>query len=218
MKSLKLLIVCLIVPFLAFSQGTVRGKITDDKGESLIGVTVTLKSNKLIGVFTDFDGNYSIKIPDALPQTLVISYVSYSNIEDNLTSLKDNEVLIKNYTMSSSETALQEVEVVAKQVKANEYFMENIKKNSATTIDYISATTMKKTGDANVAAAVARVSGVSTSGGLITVRGMGDRYVKTTFNGSIIPTLDPLTNNIKLEMFPASLIDNVIFTKRQVLI
>jgi hypothetical protein len=91
--------------------------------------------------------------------------------------------------------------------------MENIKKNSATTIDYISSATMKKTGDQNVTAAVARVSGVSTSGGLITVRGMGDRYVKTTFNGSIIPTLDPLTNNIKLEMFPASLIDNIIFTK-----
>jgi hypothetical protein len=214
MRPLVLLLICLINPFFIFSQGTVRGKITDEKGESLIGVTVTLKSNKLVGVFTDFDGNYSIKIPDALPQTLIVSYVSYSNIQDNVSALKDNEVLIKNYTMSSSETALQEVEVVAKQVRANEYFMENIKKNSATTIDYISSATMKKTGDANVAAAVARVSGVSvTSSGLITVRGMSDRYVKTTFNGSIIPTLDPLTNNIQLDMFPSSLIDNVIFTK-----
>ncbi len=213
MRNLLLQLVLLTASLSTFSQGIVRGKITDEKGESLIGVTITLKSNKLVGVFTDLDGNYSIKIPDSIPQTIVISYISYSNIEDNISALKNNEVLIKNYAMSTTETALQEVEVVAKQVRANEYFMENIKKNSANTIDYISASTMKKTGDANVTSAVARVSGVSTSGGLITVRGMGDRYVKTTFNGSIIPTLDPLTNNIKLEMFPSSLVDNIIFTK-----
>ena len=91
--------------------------------------------------------------------------------------------------------------------------MENVKINSATTIDYVSSETMKKTGDANVTAAVARVSGVSTNGGMITVRGIGDRYVKTTLNGSRIPTLDPLTNNIKLDIFPSSLVDNIIITK-----
>src|SRR4030095_3337513 len=47
----------------------------------------------------------------------------------------------------------------------------------------------------------------------ITVRGIGDRYVKTTVNGSRIPTLDPFTNNIKLDLFPASLVDNVLITK-----
>lgn len=72
---------------------------------------------------------------------------------------------------------------------------------------------MKRTGDNNITAAVARVSGVSTNGGFITVRGIGDRYVKTTINGSRIPTLDPFTNNIKLDLFPASLVDNVIITK-----
>jgi hypothetical protein len=37
--------------------------------------------------------------------------------------------------------------------------------------------------------------------------------VKTAVNGSMIPTLDPFTNNIKLDLFPASLIDNVFITK-----
>ena len=91
--------------------------------------------------------------------------------------------------------------------------MDKMKVNSTTTIDFISAETMKKTGDPNVTAAIARVSGVSTNGGLITVRGIGDRYVRTTLNGSRIPTLDPLTNNIKLDIFPSSLIDNIIITK-----
>lgn len=213
MKRLCLLIVVFVIATVSASgQGIVRGKVTDESGETLIGVVVSLKSNRSIGALTDLDGNYSLKISDALPQTLVVSYVSFKTIEQPIAALTKNEIVIKDFTLLPVE-ALAEIEIVAKQVKANEYFMESIKKNSATTIDYISSETMKKTGDANVVAAVTRVSGVSTSGGLITVRGIGDRYVKTTLNGSRIPTLDPLTNNIKLDLFPASLVDNVIITK-----
>ena len=43
-----------------FAQGTVRGKVSDENGETLIGVTLVLKSNRSIGCATDFDGNYSL--------------------------------------------------------------------------------------------------------------------------------------------------------------
>jgi outer membrane receptor protein involved in Fe transport len=202
----------LIINSSLFSQGIVRGKITDESGEALIGAAVSLKSNRAIGVLADLDGNYSIKLPEGKPETIIISYVSYKTQEQAIKALGKNEVLIKNITLLAQES-LEEIVIVAKQVKANDYYMENKKKESATTIDYISSETMKKTGDPNVVAAVARVSGVSTNGGLITVRGIGDRYVKTTLNGSRIPTLDPLTNNIKLDLFPANLVDNIIITK-----
>ncbi len=207
----------IIVAFLLFnsillSQGVVRGKISEKSGETLIGVTVTLKEKPGVGSITDLDGNYSLKITDSTEQTIVVSYVSYQTIEEKV-HLKKGEVIVKDFNMETASKALTVVEVVAKSSKAKEYYMENIKKNSSTSIDYISSETMKKTGDANVVAAVARVTGVSTNGGFITVRGIGDRYVKTTINGNRIPTLDPFTNNIKLDMFPASLVDNIIITK-----
>jgi len=211
-KSCFLVSIFLLASSFVFGQGIVRGKVTDDSGEALIGAAISLKTNKAIGVLTDLDGNYSIKISEGVPQTLIVSYVSYKTIEQPVKALDKNEVLVKNFTLLSQD-ALEEIVIVARQVKANDYYMENKKKESATTIDYISGETMKKTGDANVVSAVARVSGVSTSGGLITVRGIGDRYVKTTLNGSRIPTLDPLTNNIKLDLFPANLVDNIIITK-----
>jgi hypothetical protein len=211
-KHILLLTLFVVSTYFSFGQGTVRGKIADENGETLIGVTIVLKSNKSIGTVTDFDGNYSLKLPDNTPQTLIVSYVSYLPIEENVV-VKNNEVLIKNFTMRTSAVEVKEIKITATAIKAKDYFMENIKKKSATTIDYISAETMKKTGDANVVNAVARVSGVSTNGGFITVRGIGDRYIKTTINGSMIPTLDPFTNNIKLDLFPSSLIDNIIITK-----
>jgi len=212
-KKLLLLLVVFNAPLYLCAQGTVRGKVTDDKGESLIGVTVYSKTNKTIGVFTDFDGNFSIKIPDSLVTTLVVSYMSYTTKEEKIGRLKNNKVIIKNFSLVSSENALTEVVIEGRAVKANENYAENLQKNSPVVINVMNSETMKKTGDQNITAAVARVSGVSVSGGLISVRGMSDRYVRTTFNGSMIPTLDPLTNNIQLDMFPASLIDNIIFTK-----
>src|SRR5687767_14355508 len=196
----------------AFSQGTIRGKIADANGETLIGVAIVLKANRSIGTVTDFDGNYSLKISDSTAQVLLITYVGYQPIEETVHP-KKGEVVVKNFTMKSAAQEMKQVEVTAKAVKAKEYFMEEAKKKSATTIDYISSETIRKTGDANVTAAVTRVTGVSTNGSFITVRGIGDRYVKTSINGSRIPTLDPFTNNIKLDLFPASLVDNVIITK-----
>lgn len=198
--------------FGSFGQCTIRGKVTDENGAAMIGVNIVLKSNGSVGAATDFDGNYSIEIKETTDQTLVVSYISFITIEEVIHPVK-GEVIIKNFVMKTAAQSVGEVVVVAKAVKSKEYFMENVKMKSATSIDYISSETMKKTGDNNVVAAVARVPGVSTSGGFITVRGIGDRYVKTAINGSRIPTLDPFTNNIKLDLFPASLVDNILVTK-----
>ena len=196
------------------AQCTLRGKVVDVNGETLPGAVVVLKSNKSIGTVTDLDGNYSLKLPE-LPQPVVIfTMVGLQPLEETITPIK-NGVVIKNVTLLSSAQQMKEVEISAKAVRSNDYYFETIKKKSATSIDYISADVMKKTGDNTVTAAISRVSGVSTTGGLITVRGIGDRYVKTTLNGLRIPTLDPFTNNIRLDLFPAGLVDNIVITKTE---
>jgi len=95
MKKLLLLsFACLVFSF-SFAQGTVRGKVSDKNGETLIGVTIVLKSNRSFGVTTDFDGNYSIKIADSAAQTLVVSYVSYKSTE-KIVHPVNGEIIIKN--------------------------------------------------------------------------------------------------------------------------
>ena len=201
----------LFISTLGLTQGTVRGKITDEKGNVLFNAKVFFKSDRTKIALTDFDGNFSVdsKLPSDI---LVINMSNYQLLEDSIRFNKST-LYVQDYSLEPKVTTIGTAIVKKKKPKANDLYMENIKKNSATTIDYVSAETMKKTGDPNVTAAVSRVSGVSTNGGLITVRGIGDRYVKTTLNGSRIPTLDPLTNNIKLDIFPASLVDNIIITK-----
>lgn len=194
------------------SQGVVRGRVTDENGEVMIGVSVFLKGNPSLGTTTDLDGYYELELKEPINDTLVISYVSYQNIEEPL-HLKDAEVLIRDFVLNATTVTLDEVEITAKQERGSQYYMESIKKKSSSTLDYISSDLMKRVGDSNVSSAISRVTGVSTNGNFITVRGLGDRYVKTGINGSVIPTLDPFTNNIRLDLFPASLIDNIVVMK-----
>lgn len=194
------------------AQGTLRGKVTDDNGEPVIGGLVVLKNNKLIASSTDLDGNYSLKVPDNTSQAVVVSYIGYQTIEENV-QLTNGEILVKNFDLKSTTKEIKEVVVEGRANKAKDYYLDKMKINSVTSIDFVSSETIRKTGDATAAAAITRVSGVSSSGSFITVRGIGDRYVKTQINGLVIPTLDPLTNNIKLDLFPSSLLDNIFITK-----
>lgn len=213
MQRLLGILFCLLLSSQAFGQGTIRGKVTDNLGEPLIGVTIVQKGKVSNGALTDFDGLYSLKIAESTPVVLIISYVGFKTIEDTVQP-RNNEVVIINYKLQSASVEVKEVQVTAKAVKAANYYMEDMKKKSATTIDYVSSETMRKTGDNNVSSAIARVTGVSnTSAGFITVRGIGDRYLRTNINGAAIPTLDPFTNNIRLDFIPANLVDNIIITK-----
>jgi hypothetical protein len=218
MNARFIIVVCtLAVLFLLSSksssaQGKFSGRVSDEQGEPMFGVVVVDVNNYDIIGQTDFDGLFSIRIPDSKEHSFKFSLLGYEEIIE-IISVVDGQVLNRDFTMFEKSLISNEVKIEAKAVRAADTYMEKIKMNSTTSLDYISSDTIKKTGDSNVLNAVARVSGVSTSGGLITVRGIGDRYVKTMLNGSRIPTLDPLTNNIKLDIFPASLVDNIIITK-----
>ena len=68
----------------AYAQTTVKGKITSEGGEPLIGATVAVK-NSTDGTVTDIDGNYSLKTKKTLTQKdlLVFSYVGYKTLQKN---------------------------------------------------------------------------------------------------------------------------------------
>lgn len=62
-----------------YAQRTIKGKIIDTKGESLIGVDVYAKGTT-IGTVSDVDGMYSLNVPDG-STTLVVSYTGFASQE-----------------------------------------------------------------------------------------------------------------------------------------
>lgn len=59
----------------AFAQNVVKGQVTDNSGDPLIGVTV-LVDGTLIGTSTDINGNFELDAPSA-EGSLEVSYIGY---------------------------------------------------------------------------------------------------------------------------------------------
>lgn len=64
------------------TKGTVSGRITDNTGEGLVGVTIVVKGTK-VRTTTDANGKYTIKANAG--QTLVYSYIGYKRVEKKVT-------------------------------------------------------------------------------------------------------------------------------------
>ena len=78
MKQFYLLIFCSILSFSAIAQASsLKGKVTDkETGEALILVNVSVGT---VGVTTDFDGYYELKLPKGSHQ-VKFSYIGYDDI------------------------------------------------------------------------------------------------------------------------------------------
>lgn len=85
---------------------TVTGTVSDSGGDTLIGVTVSVKGNQANATATDIDGHYTLSnVPD--DGTIVFSYVGFGSVEEKV---KGRSVI--NAVMREDTELLDEVVVV----------------------------------------------------------------------------------------------------------
>jgi outer membrane receptor protein involved in Fe transport len=213
-------IVC--IAFIALSQlliaqdkGTLMGLLTDKEAnnESLPFANVFIKGTNT-GATTDFDGNYSFKIP-AGTHVVSFSFLGYKTVEKTFT-IQAGEALTLNQVMSAEEgVGLDEI-IIKSTVGKESVNALLLEQKKATVIkESIGAQTLAKIGVSNAANATTKISGVTKSegSGSIYIRGLGDRYLSTTMNGLPIPSDDVENKNINLNLFSTNIIENVGISK-----
>ena len=89
------------------AQGIIiNGTITDTAGIPVPGATVVIKGNSAVGTQSDFDGNYSLEVPNQ-QTTLLYSYLGFSTKEITV----GNQSII-NVSLQESAEDLDEVVIV----------------------------------------------------------------------------------------------------------
>lgn len=209
-------LVCFLIvsSVLRAQKGTLRGSIGDrETSETLIGAFVTVEGTTT-GTVTDLDGNFSLDLL-AGTYTINVSYVSYAPLIIENVIIKSGEVnALEQILLSQKGSDLKEIVISAEAIRTSELALMNMKKNSDALLDGISSAQFKKVGDATAVEAAKRVTGVSVEDGkYVYVRGLGDRYTKTTLNQTEIPGLDPDRNSLQMDIFPTNLIDNIVVAK-----
>ena len=96
-------------PAAAQSVKDIKGKVTDENGEPLIGVNISVDGSST-GTITDFDGNFSIKSPGNA--RLKISYIGYAT---QLIAVSNKDFY--PITMKQDTEVLDEVVVTALGIK-----------------------------------------------------------------------------------------------------
>ena len=197
--------------FTQAQKGKVAGNLIDGEFVEPLAFGNVLVKGTTTGTTSDFDGKYELQL-DPGTYTLVFSFVGYNTQEIVDVVIKPGEVTTLDVTL---ETNSLDTIVLTTSVKRNsESAVLNLQKKSVTLLDGLSAESIKSSGAGNVAAAVKSVPGVSIQGGkYVYVRGLGDRYTKSILNGIDIPGLDPDRNTIQMDLFPTSILDNVIVLK-----
>ncbi|KGE87070.1 MAG: TonB-dependent receptor domain-containing protein [Phaeodactylibacter xiamenensis] len=214
MRQILTILFVLTVYLVTAQTGTIRGTVIEDEsGFTVIGANVLVKDTDR-GTVTDLDGEFSISIAPGT-YSVQISYIGFQTL-----TIADVEVVagevnaLGEIRLGDDTQQLQEVVVTGKAIRTTEAALMTIKKKAPAMLDGISSARMQLTGDATAVEAAKRVTGVSIEGGkYVYVRGLGDRYSKTTLNGVDIPGLDPDRNTIQMDIFPTNLIDNLVVSK-----
>lgn len=201
--------------FLAYAQtGSIRGIVFDgETGEYLPGVTVFAEGTTS-GTITDLDGKFNLNVGEGT-YNLRISFISYETLQVTGIEVTSGEVTsLGEIRLEEASISLQEVTITAKAVRNTEAALVSIKHKSPNVLDGISEGSIKRIGESDAAGAMKRITGVSVSNGkYVYVRGLGDRYTKSLLNGVDIPGLDPDRNTTQMDIFPTSVINNIIVHK-----
>ncbi|MDP5102676.1 MAG: TonB-dependent receptor plug domain-containing protein, partial [Erythrobacter sp.] len=90
----------------------------------------------------------------------------------------------------------------------------NPERASTQVLNVLSEADIARTGESDIAGALGRVSGLSLVGnGRVFVRGLGDRYSLALLNGLPLPSPEPLSRVVPLDIFPTSVIASSLVQK-----
>ena len=212
MRQITIILILLLTTFSqAQENGSVSGKLIDKEynNEPLPFANVLIKGTTT-GVTSDIDGLYKIENLSPGTYTFQYSFVGYETIENQVEVIAGQDTKL-DVIMFASAAALDEVVIKTTAKRETETALLLDQKKATTIKQSIGAQELSRKGISDAAGAVTKISGISKQegGGNVYVRGLGDRYLNTTYNGLTLPSNDIEKKNMDLNLFSSDIIQNV---------
>jgi TonB-dependent receptor len=217
MNILKIIFLLMLFQFssnFAQSLGSISGVVVDkDFGDVLIGVNVFIDGTTR-GSATDINGRYSIEGIEPGIYKITFSIIGFQKNTITGVEVKPGLTVSLDAILGTETYETEEVVISAKALTNSEGALLAKRQKSNSVSDAISAEAISKSGSGDAADAMKKVTGASVIGGkYVYVRGLGERYSSTTLNGAELPSADPDKKSFQLDLFPSSLLDNIVTIK-----
>ncbi len=204
-----------VVPAEAAPLGGIRGIVVDrDFGVPLPGARVSLVEAALVTRSRD-DGGFIIEHVPIGTYTVTITCDGYDRETVTSVAVSEGRLSELRIELLPEVIDMEELVVTGADLLGNsEIAILEIRAESVTLQDSISAELISKAGAGDAAGALKLVVGASVvDGKYATVRGLSDRYAGTTMNHVRIPSADPRKRAVQIDLFPTGTIDSVTVTK-----
>ena len=117
-------------------------------------------------------------------------------------------------TGAETEPAEPDVSLPGAEIVVTGQRRRDVQRASTQVVNVLSSEAIARTGEGDIAGALNRVTGLSTVGnGLVYVRGLGDRYSLALLNGLPLPSPEPLSRVVPLDIFPTDIIASSLVQK-----
>lgn len=202
------------------SGAVITGEVSDAiKLDPVPGVIVGITGTSFRAE-TDAKGRFRIENLPPGEHTLEAFKLGYYNEVVVLTALAEQPVETRIALRVKSDAGADGVFELEEEVIVGEYSESsqgdllldlNLGSNLSAGLD---KEQFSRLGVSDAAGAVSKIAGANIVGGkYAVVRGLGDRYSNTLFNGALIPSADPSKKAVQLDLFPSDLLQSVSIIK-----
>jgi TonB-dependent receptor len=202
-----------IVSVYGQSNSVLSGRVLNPKNEAVAGASISVSGiNKKIAA--DVEGRFSIRLEAGKKYTLIVSAVGFKTkeVEEVEVSLdNDNHITV---TMEVAAKEMGEVVIKSNARRENTSGLLNFQRNNVSLSSGIAADFIRRAPDRSTGEILKRVSALSVQEGkFLVVRGLADRYNQAMLNGVLLSSTEPDRKSFSFDLFPASMIDNIIINK-----
>ena len=194
------------------ANGLLEGRVVDASGAPVADARVYVRgwSGE---ARTDAEGRFSASVPVGLADVSVLRTGYAARSVEAVPVLESGGTPV-TIELTESGLALQEFRVTVPRIQGGEATLLAERRDTSEVVDSLSAEQMSRRGDNSAASALQRVTGLTVVGGrYVYVRGLGERYSASLFNGATLPSPEPSRRVVPLDLFPTAMLESVVIQK-----
>ncbi|WP_373522786.1 carboxypeptidase-like regulatory domain-containing protein [Aquiflexum sp.] len=163
---------------------TISGQVTEvGTKETLVGVNIVVKG-RVVGTISDLDGNFTLRVNQAPPFTLIFSMVGFSS----------QEVEITDSNVSNLQVSLAEASILGQEVIVSASRIEENVLQSAVTVERMDIISIREAPQANFYDALNNMKGVEMSTQSLTFKSFNTRGFNANGNVRTVQLIDGMDN------------------------
>jgi hypothetical protein len=213
MKNL-FFVTALIISVLGSAQtGAVKGTVyTFEEGVKTEVPFVNIWAIEAgVGTKTGFTGEYMFNLPIG-KNTIAFSPVNLDK-DTIIVDEKENGELVVDVEFFTAQLKVVTIIAKGKSNELTEVFTAKATQEDTKVTTKKTAKQIEEGGDSNIGSGAKKMTGMSTVGDVLYVRGLGDRYNVAYLNGLPVPSPNPDFRVVPLNLFPTAIVSSVSVSK-----